>query len=176
MQTVVGTAMQRKLCFFVKGDSLSVAKYFEMLPYVHADTQMAKLPPNALLGKVPQHGKPSAQPSAPPMTGIVCKSPIPRPRDSSLLLVYPPGSIAVETQATPLQLSEGHIAALYITCHRRLSLLSIFNMSKRPTDHLEPAAKKRGNDRQLTKDDPSDEDEVRKLLLGQYYYVASYAT
>ena len=33
-------------------------------------------------------------------------------------------------------------------------------MSKRPTDHLEPAAKKRGNDRQLTKDDPSDEDEV----------------
>ncbi|KAL0036042.1 hypothetical protein WJX77_012250 [Trebouxia sp. C0004] len=32
-------------------------------------------------------------------------------------------------------------------------------MSKRPTDHLEPAAKKRGNDRQLTKDDPSDEDE-----------------
>ena len=147
-----------------------------MLPYVHADTQMAKLPPNALLGKVPQHGKPSAQPSAPPMTGIVCKSPIPRPRDSSLLLVYPLGSIAVETQGTPLQLSEGHIAALYITCHRRLSLLSIFNMSKRPTDHLEPAAKKRGNDRQLTKDDPSDEDEVRKLLLGQYYYVASYAT
>lgn len=33
-------------------------------------------------------------------------------------------------------------------------------MSKRPTDHLEPAAKKRGNDRQLTKDDPSDDDEV----------------
>ena len=33
-------------------------------------------------------------------------------------------------------------------------------MSKRPTDHLEPAAKKRGNDRQLTKDDPSDEEEV----------------
>ncbi|KAL0054625.1 hypothetical protein WJX82_000112 [Trebouxia sp. C0006] len=32
-------------------------------------------------------------------------------------------------------------------------------MSKRPTDHLEPAAKKRGNDRQLTKDDASDEDE-----------------
>lgn len=38
-------------------------------------------------------------------------------------------------------------------------------MSKRPTDHLEPAAKKRGNDRQLTKDDPSDEDEVHALLV-----------
>ncbi len=48
-------------------------------------------------------------------------------------------------------------------------------MSKRPTDHLEPAAKKRGDDRQLTKDDASDEDEVRTLLLGQYYGVASYA-
>ena len=36
-------------------------------------------------------------------------------------------------------------------------------MSKRPTDHLEPSAKKRTNDRQLTKDDASDdgEDEVR---------------
>lgn len=34
-------------------------------------------------------------------------------------------------------------------------------MSKRPTDHLEPAAKKRGSERQLTKDDASDEDEVR---------------
>ena len=33
-------------------------------------------------------------------------------------------------------------------------------MSKRPTDHLEPAAKKRGNERQLTKDDPSDDEEV----------------
>ena len=33
-------------------------------------------------------------------------------------------------------------------------------MSKRPTDHLEPAAKKRGNERQLTKDDPSSDDEV----------------
>ena len=32
---------------------------------------------------------------------------------------------------------------------------------KRATDHLEPSAKKRGNDRQLTKDDPSDDDEVR---------------
>lgn len=33
---------------------------------------------------------------------------------------------------------------------------------KRATDHLEPAAKKRGSERQLTKDDPSDsEDEVR---------------
>ena len=31
-------------------------------------------------------------------------------------------------------------------------------MSKRPTDDLEPAAKKRGNSRQLTKDDPSDEE------------------
>ena len=49
-------------------------------------------------------------------------------------------------------------------------------MSKRPTDHLEPAAKKRGNDRQLTKDDPSDEDEVTTLLLSQCYGVASYAT
>lgn len=37
--------------------------------------------------------------------------------------------------------------------------------SKRPTDHLEPAAKKRGNDRQLTKDDPSDEDEVTHGIL-----------
>ena len=36
-------------------------------------------------------------------------------------------------------------------------------MSKRPTDHLEPSAKKRGNSRQLTKDDESDEDEVRIL-------------
>lgn len=34
------------------------------------------------------------------------------------------------------------------------------SMSKRPTDHLEPAAKKRGNERQLTKDDPSDDEEV----------------
>ncbi|KAK9820144.1 hypothetical protein WJX72_006625 [[Myrmecia] bisecta] len=34
-------------------------------------------------------------------------------------------------------------------------------MSKRPTDHLEPSSKrgKRGSDRQLTKDDPSDSDE-----------------
>ncbi len=72
-------------------------------------------------------------------------------------------------------LSQGCIAALYITYHRRLSLLTVFLMSKRPTDHLEPAAKKRGNDRQLTKDDASDEDEVRTLLLGQYYGVASYA-
>jgi hypothetical protein len=32
-------------------------------------------------------------------------------------------------------------------------------MSKRPTDHLEPAAKKRTNDRQLTKDDDSEEEE-----------------
>lgn len=31
-------------------------------------------------------------------------------------------------------------------------------MSKRPTDGLEPAAKKRGSSRQLTKDDPSDEE------------------
>jgi len=66
-------------------------------------------------------------------------------------------------------------AALYIACHRRLSLLTVFNMSKRPTDHLEPAAKKRGNDRQLTKDDPSDEDEVRTLLFSQHYGAASYA-
>jgi len=72
-------------------------------------------------------------------------------------------------------LSQGCIAALYITYHRRLSLLTVFLMSKRPTDHLEPAAKKRGDDRQLTKDDASDEDEVRTLLLGQYYGVASYA-
>lgn len=35
---------------------------------------------------------------------------------------------------------------------------------KRPTDHLEPAAKKRGADRQITKDDDDVEDdqEVRK--------------
>ena len=32
-------------------------------------------------------------------------------------------------------------------------------MSKRPTDHLEPSAKKRGNERQLTKDDEEDEEE-----------------
>jgi hypothetical protein len=31
-------------------------------------------------------------------------------------------------------------------------------MSGRPTDHLEPVAKKRGSDRQLTKDDGSDDD------------------
>jgi hypothetical protein len=29
---------------------------------------------------------------------------------------------------------------------------------KRPTDHLEPAAKKRGSDRQLTKDDVDEDD------------------
>jgi hypothetical protein len=33
-------------------------------------------------------------------------------------------------------------------------------MSKRPTDHLEPAAKKRGSERQLTKDDDEEEHEV----------------
>jgi hypothetical protein len=38
-------------------------------------------------------------------------------------------------------------------------------MSKRPTDHLEPAAKKRTNDRQLTKDDDSEEDEEVSLCL-----------
>ncbi len=34
-------------------------------------------------------------------------------------------------------------------------------MSKRPTDDLEPSAKrgKRGSDRQLTKDDPDEEDD-----------------
>ena len=32
-------------------------------------------------------------------------------------------------------------------------------MSKRPTDHLEPSAKKRGNERQLTKDDEEDDEE-----------------
>ena len=32
---------------------------------------------------------------------------------------------------------------------------------KRATDHLEPAAKKRGSERQITKDDASDEEEVR---------------
>jgi hypothetical protein len=31
---------------------------------------------------------------------------------------------------------------------------------KRPTDHLEPAAKKRGSERQITKDDESDDDQV----------------
>lgn len=31
---------------------------------------------------------------------------------------------------------------------------------KRPTDHLEPTAKKRGSERQITKDDESDEDQV----------------
>ena len=35
-------------------------------------------------------------------------------------------------------------------------------MSKRPTDHLEPAAKKRGSERQLTKDDASDEEVGRQ--------------
>ena len=30
---------------------------------------------------------------------------------------------------------------------------------KRPTDHLEPSAKKRGSDRQLTKDDDLSEEE-----------------
>ena len=37
---------------------------------------------------------------------------------------------------------------------------------KRATDHLEPSAKKRGNERQLTKDDDlSDEDEVRRVVV-----------
>jgi len=30
---------------------------------------------------------------------------------------------------------------------------------KRPTDHLEPAAKKRGSDHQLTRDDVDEEDD-----------------
>jgi len=38
-------------------------------------------------------------------------------------------------------------------------------MSKRPTDGLEPAAKKRGNSRQLTKDDASDEEEEDRGTL-----------
>lgn len=39
--------------------------------------------------------------------------------------------------------------------------MSTFNMSKRATDHLEPSAKKRASDRQLTQDDrSSDEGEV----------------
>lgn len=42
--------------------------------------------------------------------------------------------------------------------------VSIVIMSKRPTDHLEPAAKKRGNDRQLTKDDESEDEEVYRAL------------
>jgi hypothetical protein len=48
---------------------------------------------------------------------------------------------------------------------RTRTLCSI--MSKRPTDHLEPSAKKRGNNRQLTKDDASDEegDEVQTRAL-----------
>jgi len=41
--------------------------------------------------------------------------------------------------------------------------LSFFSLSKkmsgRPTDHLEPAAKKRGSDRQLTKNDVGDSDD-----------------
>ena len=36
--------------------------------------------------------------------------------------------------------------------------------NKRPTDHLEPSAKKRGSERQITKDDVSDEEgAVRKF-------------
>lgn len=40
-------------------------------------------------------------------------------------------------------------------------------MTGRPTDHMEPSAKKRGNERQLTKDDASDDEgEVRAVLVG----------
>jgi hypothetical protein len=43
---------------------------------------------------------------------------------------------------------------------------SIAMSGKRPTDHLEPAAKKRGSERQLTKDDHAeDEEEVRRATL-----------
>lgn len=34
---------------------------------------------------------------------------------------------------------------------------------KRPTDHLEPAPKKRGSERQITKDDVSEEEEQVRL-------------
>lgn len=37
-------------------------------------------------------------------------------------------------------------------------------MSKRPTDHLEPSAKKRASDRQLTQDDASSDEEEVGLL------------
>jgi hypothetical protein len=36
---------------------------------------------------------------------------------------------------------------------------------KRATDHLEPAAKKRGSERQITKDDGSDDEEVKSLYF-----------
>ena len=39
------------------------------------------------------------------------------------------------------------------------SFFSFKKMSGRPTDHLEPAAKKRGSDRQLTKNDVGDSDD-----------------
>ena len=43
---------------------------------------------------------------------------------------------------------------------------AVLTMSKRPTDHLEPSAKKRGNERQLTKDDEEDDEEqVRRPPL-----------
>ncbi len=38
-------------------------------------------------------------------------------------------------------------------------------MADRPTDHLEPAAKKRGSDRQLTKDDGSGSDEEVSVVF-----------
>lgn len=38
---------------------------------------------------------------------------------------------------------------------------------KRPTDHLEPAPKKRGSERQITKDDVSEEEE-QVSLLGEF--------
>ncbi|KAK9838667.1 hypothetical protein WJX74_000985 [Apatococcus lobatus] len=43
-------------------------------------------------------------------------------------------------------------------------------MSKRPTDDLEPSAKrgKRGSDRQLTKDDPSDDEDGPPVLAGTF--------
>ncbi len=36
---------------------------------------------------------------------------------------------------------------------------------KRATDHLEPAAKKRGSERQITKDDASDEDVEARVQI-----------
>lgn len=41
---------------------------------------------------------------------------------------------------------------------------------KRPTDHMEPSAKKRGNERQLTKDDESDGEEVGSVTAAWLFF------
>jgi len=52
---------------------------------------------------------------------------------------------------------------------------------KRPTDHLEPAAKKRGSERQITKDDADQDEEVclmskcmRETCFDRPFFLASF--